>query len=134
MNASETLNMFRSLAMFLRWKNALNMNFQKIVVFVSLQDDAGELSGSEGLGGASEGGGAFLAGWDVFECTASLEKPLDRFLFNSYLTSCLQASVDRSVGDKPGLIHLSPVCVRTLSSTAPRLGLDLFLSVTECAN
>ncbi len=52
--------MFRSLAMFLRWKNALNMNSQKIVVFVSLQDDAGELSGSEGLGGASEGGGAFL--------------------------------------------------------------------------
>lgn len=39
----------------------------------------------------------FSAGWDVFECTASLEKPLDRFLFNSYLTSCLQASVDRSV-------------------------------------
>uniref|UniRef100_A0A671KSG8 Phospholipase ABHD3 n=1 Tax=Sinocyclocheilus anshuiensis TaxID=1608454 RepID=A0A671KSG8_9TELE len=37
----------------------------------------------------------FSAGWDVFECTASLEKPLDRFLFNSYLTSCLQASVDR---------------------------------------
>lgn len=40
----------------------------------------------------------FSAGWDVFECTASLEKPLDRFLFNSYLTSCLQASVDRSAG------------------------------------
>ena len=39
----------------------------------------------------------FSAGWDVFECTASLEKPLDRFIFNSYLTSCLQASVDRSV-------------------------------------
>lgn len=38
----------------------------------------------------------FSAGWDVFECTASLEKPLDRFLFNSYLTSCLQASVHRS--------------------------------------
>ena len=38
----------------------------------------------------------FSVGWDVFECTASLEKPLDRFLFNSYLTSCLQASVDRS--------------------------------------
>ena len=38
----------------------------------------------------------FSAGWDVFECTASLEKPLDRFIFNSYLTSCLQASVDRS--------------------------------------
>ncbi|XP_030608159.1 phospholipase ABHD3 isoform X2 [Archocentrus centrarchus] len=37
----------------------------------------------------------FSAGWDVFECTASLEKPLDRFLFNSYLTSCLQASVHR---------------------------------------
>ncbi|CDR00814.1 unnamed protein product [Oncorhynchus mykiss] len=37
----------------------------------------------------------FSAGWDVFECTASLEKPLDRFLFNSYLTSCLQAGVDR---------------------------------------
>ncbi|XP_018613203.1 phospholipase ABHD3 [Scleropages formosus] len=37
----------------------------------------------------------FSAGWDVFECTASLEKPLDRLLFNSYLTSCLQASVDR---------------------------------------
>uniref|UniRef100_A0A672T157 Phospholipase ABHD3 n=1 Tax=Sinocyclocheilus grahami TaxID=75366 RepID=A0A672T157_SINGR len=37
----------------------------------------------------------FSAGWDVFEGTASLEKPLDRFLFNSYLTSCLQASVDR---------------------------------------
>lgn len=40
----------------------------------------------------------FSAGWDVFECTASLEKPLDRFLFNSYLTSCLQASVHRSAG------------------------------------
>lgn len=56
----------------------------------------------------------FSAGWDVFECTASLEKPLDRFLFNSYLTSCLQASVDRSVGsegDKPGLIYRSLVCV-----------------------
>ncbi|XP_021444822.1 phospholipase ABHD3 isoform X2 [Oncorhynchus mykiss] len=37
----------------------------------------------------------FSAGWDVFACTASLEKPLDRFLFNSYLTSCLQAGVDR---------------------------------------
>ncbi|KAG7330637.1 hypothetical protein KOW79_006859 [Hemibagrus wyckioides] len=37
----------------------------------------------------------FSAGWDVFECTVSLEKPLDRFLFNSYLTSCLQASVHR---------------------------------------
>ncbi|XP_037537713.1 phospholipase ABHD3 isoform X2 [Nematolebias whitei] len=37
----------------------------------------------------------FSAGWDVFECSASLEKPLDRFLFNSYLTSCLQASVHR---------------------------------------
>ncbi|KAF4088669.1 hypothetical protein AMELA_G00057540 [Ameiurus melas] len=37
----------------------------------------------------------FSAGWDVFKCTASLEKPLDRFLFNSYLTSCLQASVHR---------------------------------------
>ncbi|MCI4376970.1 hypothetical protein PGIGA_G00198080 [Pangasianodon gigas] len=37
----------------------------------------------------------FSAGWDVFECAASLEKPLDRFLFNSYLTSCLQASVHR---------------------------------------
>ncbi|XP_051555209.1 phospholipase ABHD3-like [Myxocyprinus asiaticus] len=37
----------------------------------------------------------FSACWDVFECTASLEKPLDRFLFNSYLTSCLQAFVDR---------------------------------------
>uniref|UniRef100_A0A672S4V6 Phospholipase ABHD3 n=1 Tax=Sinocyclocheilus grahami TaxID=75366 RepID=A0A672S4V6_SINGR len=55
--------------------------------------------------GVSMGGGGsevrlkgvvvFSAGWDVFECTASLEKPLDRFLFNSYLTSCLQASVDR---------------------------------------
>lgn len=41
----------------------------------------------------------FSAGWDVFECTASLEKPLDRFLFNSYLTSCLQASVHRSERD-----------------------------------
>lgn len=40
----------------------------------------------------------FSAGWDVFACTASLEKPLDRFLFNSYLTSCLQAGVDRWVG------------------------------------
>ncbi|XP_028659498.2 phospholipase ABHD3 [Erpetoichthys calabaricus] len=37
----------------------------------------------------------FSAGWDVFECTASLEKPFNRFLFNSYLTSCLQASVNR---------------------------------------
>lgn len=49
----------------------------------------------------------FSAGWDVFKCTASLEKPLDRFLFNSYLTSCLQASVHRYTGralsSKPSL-------------------------------
>lgn len=45
----------------------------------------------------------FSAGWDVFECTASLEKPLDRFLFNSYLTSCLQASVHRSARARLGL-------------------------------
>lgn len=30
------------------------------LIFVTLQDDAGELSGSEGLGGASEGSGGFL--------------------------------------------------------------------------
>lgn len=45
----------------------------------------------------------FSAGWDVFECTASLEKPLDRFLFNSYLTSCLQASVHRSARARAGI-------------------------------
>lgn len=51
----------------------------------------------------------FSAGWDVFECTASLEKPLDRFLFNSYLTSCLQASVDRSARARKGLtLWLTP--------------------------
>ncbi|KAJ3594595.1 hypothetical protein NHX12_003902 [Muraenolepis orangiensis] len=47
------------------------------------------------MGGMMLGVVLFSAGWDVFECTASLERPLDRFLFNSYLTSCLQASVDR---------------------------------------
>lgn len=47
----------------------------------------------------------FSAGWDVFECSASLEKPLDRFLFNSYLTSCLQASVHRSAGASVGLTN-----------------------------
>lgn len=65
----------------------------------------------------------FSAGWDVFECTASLEKPLDRFLFNSYLTSCLQASVDRSVGsegDKPVMCvcmceDIIPKCAPTFS-------------------
>ncbi|XP_078396749.1 phospholipase ABHD3 isoform X1 [Cetorhinus maximus] len=37
----------------------------------------------------------FSIGWDVFECTASLEKPLNWILFNYYLTNCLQASVNR---------------------------------------
>uniref|UniRef100_A0A8C6V183 Phospholipase ABHD3 n=1 Tax=Neogobius melanostomus TaxID=47308 RepID=A0A8C6V183_9GOBI len=53
--------------------------------------------GRKGRETCLRGGLVFSAGWDVFECTASLEKPLDRFLFNSYLTSCLQASVDRSI-------------------------------------
>ncbi|KAJ0058967.1 hypothetical protein NL108_003308, partial [Boleophthalmus pectinirostris] len=51
--------------------------------------------GRKGRETCLKGGVVFSAGWDVFECTASLEKPLDRFLFNSYLTSCLQASVHR---------------------------------------
>ncbi|XP_041847907.1 phospholipase ABHD3 isoform X2 [Melanotaenia boesemani] len=51
--------------------------------------------GQKGLKTCLKGVVVFSAGWDVFECTASLEKPLDRFLFNSYLTSCLQASVHR---------------------------------------
>uniref|UniRef100_UPI00398E4154 phospholipase ABHD3 n=1 Tax=Pristiophorus japonicus TaxID=55135 RepID=UPI00398E4154 len=37
----------------------------------------------------------FSIGWDVFECTASLEKPLNWILFNYYLTNCLQASIYR---------------------------------------
>ncbi|XP_067887817.1 phospholipase ABHD3 isoform X2 [Heterodontus francisci] len=37
----------------------------------------------------------FSVGWDVFECTASLEKPLNWIMFNYYLTSCLQASIYR---------------------------------------
>ncbi|XP_062918662.1 phospholipase ABHD3 isoform X1 [Mobula hypostoma] len=37
----------------------------------------------------------FSIGWDVFACTASLEKPLNRILFNYYLTNRLQASVYR---------------------------------------
>uniref|UniRef100_A0A4W3J5T8 Phospholipase ABHD3 n=1 Tax=Callorhinchus milii TaxID=7868 RepID=A0A4W3J5T8_CALMI len=37
----------------------------------------------------------FSVGWDVFECTASLEKPLNWILFNYYLTTCLRASISR---------------------------------------
>ncbi|XP_055490167.1 phospholipase ABHD3 isoform X1 [Leucoraja erinacea] len=37
----------------------------------------------------------FSIGWDVFACTASLEKPLNWILFNYYLTNCLQASISR---------------------------------------
>ncbi|XP_060731322.1 phospholipase ABHD3 isoform X2 [Tachysurus vachellii] len=51
--------------------------------------------GRKGSATCLKGVVVFSAGWDVFECTVSLEKPLDRFLFNSYLTSCLQASVHR---------------------------------------
>uniref|UniRef100_A0A8C0GD66 Abhydrolase domain containing 3, phospholipase n=1 Tax=Chelonoidis abingdonii TaxID=106734 RepID=A0A8C0GD66_CHEAB len=37
----------------------------------------------------------FSAGWNVFESAESLEKPLNWFLFNYYLTTCLQSSISR---------------------------------------
>ncbi|XP_062849532.1 phospholipase ABHD3 isoform X1 [Trichomycterus rosablanca] len=51
--------------------------------------------GRKGEATCLKGAVVFSAGWDVFKCTASLEKPLDRLIFNSYLTGCLQASVHR---------------------------------------
>ncbi|CAM4504991.1 phospholipase ABHD3 isoform X1 [Lepidochelys kempii] len=37
----------------------------------------------------------FSAGWNVFESAESLEKPLNWLLFNYYLTTCLQSSINR---------------------------------------
>ncbi|XP_069476990.1 phospholipase ABHD3 [Ambystoma mexicanum] len=37
----------------------------------------------------------FSAGWDVLQSAVSLERPLNWLLFNYYLTTCLQASVNR---------------------------------------
>lgn len=39
----------------------------------------------------------FSAGWNVFESAESLEKPLNWLLFNYYLTTCLQSSINRWV-------------------------------------
>ncbi|XP_075388844.1 phospholipase ABHD3 [Tenrec ecaudatus] len=41
------------------------------------------------------GAATFSVGWNVFACSESLEKPLNWLLFNYYLTSCLQSSVNK---------------------------------------
>uniref|UniRef100_A0A3B3QZN6 Abhydrolase domain containing 3, phospholipase n=1 Tax=Paramormyrops kingsleyae TaxID=1676925 RepID=A0A3B3QZN6_9TELE len=46
-----------------------------------------------------QGAAVFSAGWDVFESTASLERPLNHLLFNWYLVSCLKKSVFENVID-----------------------------------
>ena len=37
----------------------------------------------------------FSVGWNTFACSESLEKPLNWLLFNYYLTTCLQSSVNK---------------------------------------
>ncbi|XP_074057628.1 phospholipase ABHD3 [Macrotis lagotis] len=37
----------------------------------------------------------FSVGWNTFACAESLEKPLNWLLFNYYLTTCLQSSVNK---------------------------------------
>lgn len=39
----------------------------------------------------------FSVGWNTFACSESLEKPLNWLLFNYYLTTCLQSSVNKWV-------------------------------------
>ncbi|KAJ8776581.1 hypothetical protein J1605_015170 [Eschrichtius robustus] len=37
----------------------------------------------------------FSVGWNTFACSESLEKPLNWLLFNYYLTTCLQSSINK---------------------------------------
>uniref|UniRef100_A0A8C5K8M1 Abhydrolase domain containing 3 n=1 Tax=Jaculus jaculus TaxID=51337 RepID=A0A8C5K8M1_JACJA len=39
----------------------------------------------------------FSVGWNTFACSESLEKPLNWLLFNYYLTTCLQSSVNNRI-------------------------------------
>ncbi|EHB12679.1 Abhydrolase domain-containing protein 3 [Heterocephalus glaber] len=41
------------------------------------------------------GAATFSVGWNTFACSESLEKPLNWLLFNYYLTTCLQSSVNK---------------------------------------
>ncbi|XP_067887819.1 phospholipase ABHD3 isoform X4 [Heterodontus francisci] len=56
----------------------------------------------------------FSVGWDVFECTASLEKPLNWIMFNYYLTSCLQASI---YSHTYAVCQTEPKCCTTTNCT-----------------
>uniref|UniRef100_A0A3B3R075 Phospholipase ABHD3 n=1 Tax=Paramormyrops kingsleyae TaxID=1676925 RepID=A0A3B3R075_9TELE len=56
-----------------------------------------------------QGAAVFSAGWDVFESTASLERPLNHLLFNWYLVSCLKASLYRSKSVFENVIDINHV-------------------------
>uniref|UniRef100_A0A8C5KBS6 Abhydrolase domain containing 3 n=1 Tax=Jaculus jaculus TaxID=51337 RepID=A0A8C5KBS6_JACJA len=57
----------------------------------------------------------FSVGWNTFACSESLEKPLNWLLFNYYLTTCLQSSVNklRKSIVSPSIFYFTAIPIET---------------------
>ncbi|XP_028924982.1 phospholipase ABHD3 isoform X1 [Ornithorhynchus anatinus] len=71
----------------------------------------------------------FSVGWNTFACAESLEKPLNWLLFNYYLTTCLQSSVNKHRHMFVKQIDMDHVMKRSRSKRRSKIQTSLWSSL-----